>query len=116
MDFQADIRSEVMKWLPYDRADARLTACLTTLPTLELASIFFNWLYRLIHAHPREVFKSKQFICRWVPPREQVYLDRIIAEIEAGNDLGPRLSRRVVRGFVKSTPVTSKFNFIGGQT
>jgi hypothetical protein len=40
MGFQTDLRDEVMKWLPYDRADADLAAELAAMNTRELVGRF----------------------------------------------------------------------------
>lgn len=110
-DFLGDLRGEVMKWLPYNRADPSLASELAGLPIDDLVARFFNWLNRLIHSHPRQVLRSQQYIFRQMPPREQVYLERIREEIEAGADLRPRLSRGTIHGFVKGAPITAKKNF-----
>lgn len=110
MNFQQDLRDEVMKWLPRDSSDPSVTAELSALHTGELIIRFFNWLSRLIHPHPRQVLRSQQYIFRRMLPREQVYLERIVEKIETGADLSPHLTRGVAHGFVQRAPATMKKN------
>ncbi len=110
MDFNNDLRDEIMKHLPYDKTDAALSAEIAALPTTDLVCRFFNWLSRFIHPHPRVVLKSQAYVFRRVPPKEQVYLEHLGEKIEAGKDIAPHLSRGVIHGFVNGTPVTAKKN------
>jgi len=99
MDLELDIRKEIMKWLPHDRNDQRLVAELDSLGLGELVIRFFNWLNRLIHPHPRQVFLSQEYRFRYLPPREQVYLEKLIEKIEAGAWLDQHLSSNISFGF-----------------
>jgi hypothetical protein len=110
MDLELDIRNEIMKWLPHDRNNQRLVAELDSLAFDELVIRFFNWLNRLIHPHPRQVFRSQDYIFRYLPPREQVYLEKLIEKIEIGDYLASHLSRGISNGFVEGSSKKVKKN------
>jgi hypothetical protein len=112
--FEQDLRDEIVRYLPYDRTDSRLTGELAEMPTSELLVWFFNWLNRLIHPHPRQVFKSREYLFRRLDAREQVLLDRLTDKIEAGTDVNPHLSRRIMQGYVGRKPESSGKN-LGGR-
>lgn len=99
MNFEQDVRDEVLKWLPFDRTDLELTAELEAKPTREMLVWFFNWLSRIPHPHPRQVFRSQEYTFRRLSTREQVYLARLEDLIESGEYLAPHLSRGIISGY-----------------
>ena len=105
-----DLRDEILKYLPHDRTDRHLADELTVMPTKVLLIWFFNWLNRLVHPHPRHVFKSREYIFRRLGAREQVLLDRLADKIEAGMDVNPHLSRGTKQGFVGEPSVPKRKN------
>jgi hypothetical protein len=110
IDFEGDIRQEILKWLPFDKSDQDLAADIAAMPTTDLLIRFYNWLGRLIHPHPREVFLSTDCRHRQLPAREQALLEKLRDKIELGGDLSAHLSKRVVHGLAKSDPKTAGRN------
>lgn len=108
MDLFQDLRDEVVKWLPHDQGDR---SALMALNDEELTIVFFNWLERLVHPHPRTIFKSREYSANVLPPDKVRDLEQLIKKIQNGDDLTPHLSSRVLQGFApraRTTPTTKK--------
>ncbi len=101
MDLFQDLRDEVLKWLPHDKSDR---AALMALDEWELAARFFNWLERLVHAHPRVAAKSREYLSLSLSADEVENLKRLVEKIENGKELEPHLSRSVSQGFTPGAP------------
>lgn len=99
-DFMQDVRNEVLKWLPHDRSDPNVVATINNLSDHELLVRFFNWLQRLVHPHPRTVFKSQEFSSQFFNDEQNIDLAKIIQKIEGGDEITPHLSKRILSGFV----------------
>lgn len=99
LDFIQDIRNEVLRWLPFDSSDPVVMTAINNMGTAELLTRYFNWLQRLVHQHPRTVFKSQEFSSQAFTREQEIDLSRIIQKIENGEDLTPNLSRRIRSGF-----------------
>jgi hypothetical protein len=110
IDFEGDIRQEILKWLPFDKSDQDLAGEIAAASTTDLLVRFYNWLGRLIHPHPREVFLSMDYRHRQMPAREQALLEKLRDKIELGGDLSAHLSRGVIHGIAKSDPKKARRN------
>jgi hypothetical protein len=82
-----------------ERAGGDLSGDLAAMPLGELISVFFNWRARHIPARPRthHVSTEMQASAKFIEHRDDVAA--LIAEIEAGSDLTPHLSRGVATAY-----------------
>ncbi len=110
MDFETDIREEVLKWLPFDRMNSKLVTELTDMRVSDLLIWFFNWLNRMPHPHPRSTHLSKECVFRKLPAREQVFLEVLRERIETGDYLASSLSRAIGVGYDGRAGVGPKKN------
>jgi hypothetical protein len=102
-DLIQDVRNEVLKWLPYDRSDPNVVTAINNLSDHELLVRFFNWLQRLVHPHPRTVFKSREFssqLYNSINDEQNIDLSNLIQKIESGEEITPHLSKRILSGFI----------------
>ncbi len=100
IDFDEDIRTEILAYLPYDRTDSNCVLALNSLPTSRLLVVFLNWRERLIHPHPRAVHLSNDLISNELYLENRKDVDRLCGKIRSGNDLTPHLSERVRNGYL----------------
>ncbi|WP_298285228.1 hypothetical protein [Acidocella sp.] len=111
MNFEQNVRDEVLAWLPFNKTDQTLAAELNAMTTGDLLVRFYHWLGRLIHPHPRTVFLSHDYRFKVLPVKEQVLLEKIREKLELGIEVNAHLSRGVMHGVTKSPPPTQKINY-----
>ena len=85
------IRTYVLGELPKDDA-----AALDAMPLKNLLIVYGDWRARLIPAGRRQVHRSSELAQSAKAAEHQADLDALVAEIEAGHDLTPHLSKQVV--------------------
>ena len=111
MDLFADLRSECLEYLPYDKGGPDVVAALAAMPTQDLLIWFLNWRNRLVLARPRAVEISRELLANPLYATLRPQIDSIVREIEAGSPLHARLSTRVLKGFtVDKKSTTKNFN------
>ena len=93
-DFQNDLRIHFLAELAKLGVSAPAPA---DDPVRETCFAYFSVLQRLIPAGARTAWKSRELEQRILTDEQQARLATIVAEIEAGLDLRPRLSRRIMR-------------------
>jgi hypothetical protein len=105
LNFEDDVRSESLKYLPFDRENRKLVADLEGSDTTSLLIRFLNWRDRLIHAHPRMVCISREMLGSAEHMEHQAAIDSICKKIALGEDLTPHLSERIRFGYLPRDPV-----------
>lgn len=95
LDLVESARQWVLLNLPYDRSDVALTAKLSAKDARELLLVYGNWLARMVEAVPRTVIISKALKLNPLYSSRRAEIDAVIDEIQRGDDLKKRLSRRV---------------------
>jgi hypothetical protein len=105
LDFDGDIRSEVLKYLPHDPDNQTLTADLEASDTSILLIRYLNWRERLIHGHRRDVFVSRELLANPIYAARRADIDRLLEVIRNGDDLTPYLSTRVRFGYLPRDPI-----------
>lgn len=73
-------------------------------PTDVLLIKFLNWRNRLVHPHPRQVFRSPELTVNPSYTANRADIDRLLGKVAAGSDIGPHLSERVLVGYQASAP------------
>lgn len=99
MDFEADVKSEILQNLSYDRSDTATVSALNGMKMGDLLNIFINWLSRHVHPHPRNIFLSSELKSNPDFQKNIAQINKIIDKIKNGGDISPHLSRRVLTGY-----------------
>jgi hypothetical protein len=102
MDFENDIRDQVLAALPHDRRDLQE---LRAKSIGELLVIYINWTSRFVVPRPRRIFISGALAAKrpLAVPSEEAALAVLIDMIEQGQDVTAHLSLGVETGFVSSS-------------
>lgn len=103
MDLRADVQTQIMAQLPFDRTDNSVVAELASLSLSDLLIRYNNWLHRLIQPVPRSVHYSREFTANPIRATHQSALDAIARDIQTGADLTPRLSKGIRHGYVANS-------------
>jgi len=103
-DFERDMRSEVLAYLPRDAANTALNAELEASDTMHLLIRYLNWRDRLVHAHPRVVMLSREILANPLYLENLGRLEKLCDVIRNGVDLTPHLSERVKFGYLPRDP------------
>lgn len=102
LNFEADLRSIILSCLQVP--DARGQAALARATTDVLLIKFLNWLNRLIHPHPRRVFKSRELMASHTYSVNGADIGRLLGKMAVGLDVEPHLSERTLVGYQEATP------------
>ncbi len=95
MDFESDLRAEILKYLPHNQTDE---SSLSHMRINDLLITFLNWLHRCVHPHPREVLRSREITSNPLWTNKQTDLDAIVSKLKAGADISAHLSKGILRG------------------
>lgn len=90
------VRAFVLDALPYDRADAAVVAHVNGKDATDLLITWFNWSWRMIPPHPRQVHLSREFVANPLRHGYGAPLLQLLTDIGRGADLRKYLSRKVV--------------------
>lgn len=98
------VRRFVLAALPYDRADEAVAAHLNGMDATDLLITWFNWSWRMVTAHPRQVHLSREFLANPLRQKYGPTLLELLTDIEKGTDLRKYLSRRIVHVTTPPSP------------
>lgn len=101
MDFENDLRNEILKKLPRDKYNVAETIALTTKRTDDLLITFLNWSNRLVHPHARIVHLSTELKASAAFVKHKTDLDEIIKKIVNGTNITPHLSKLIEYGYTQ---------------
>ena len=109
MDFDTDIRAEVLGTLP---CDLTARAELEALNAADLLVIYLSWQKRFIPPRPRTVHRSGALRSNPLvsDPAYGPDLETLIRKFEAGDDVNPHLSERVTQGYTSQTSASGPFS------
>jgi hypothetical protein len=95
------LRQQLLAEIP---AHPRARRELAGMDTHGLLVVYFTWLSRLVSSQPRRVHLSSEFQeSGALNGARATQVSKLLTEIERGEDLTPRLSRRIATGYVEST-------------
>lgn len=100
IDFEQDVRDEIIKYLPHNRNDQAEVDRLRALPTDRLLTYYLNWRDRLIHTRPRSVLLSRELTSRSLYAARRKDVENLLAKMRSGGDLNPHLSERILDGYI----------------
>ncbi len=100
MDFFADLRSEILRILPYDKSNPALVAELDAMGPSTLVPIYFNWRQRFVSQAPRSTHLSRELTQRAPRRAYHTTLLQIMSKIADGHDISPHLSRKIKCGYI----------------
>lgn len=93
-------RQFVVNNLPHNITNEDLVENFDFKSTASLLILWFNWVQRLVPAKPRKVFRSREFEMNTLVHQRRPEIEKLLKDIEVGNDLGKYLSRGVRHGYV----------------
>lgn len=99
-DLFESIRQEILKSMPYDRTCRELQSELQAMRLDTLLVYFLNWVERLVHPRPRNVYVSRELSLRSMSESDGIELKDTLKRIEVGADLYPQLGTWLVHGYV----------------
>lgn len=105
-DLEDDVRSEVLRYLPYDKSDPKVAAELAAMNTSNLLIRFFNWHARLVAPVPRTVHRSAELVANPLAQKFAVELASIISKLERGENVKAHLSKGIAVGYQPSPTPT----------
>lgn len=85
--------------MPRDRDNLAVVASLNAMSSGELTIRFVNWLDRLIHPHPRQVFLSREITSNPRYNKHIADVAMLMLMVERGDELTPHLSRSIRHGY-----------------
>lgn len=98
MNFEDDIRRQILAELPHDSS---LAAELAQKSVRDLLILYRNWPGRLIQPKPRKVHRSQELLRNPLcgDPAIKPGIELIITELEQGTNVNPHLSRDIRVGY-----------------
>ncbi len=107
IDFENDLRKEILTYLPHPE-DAASLQMLSNMRIDDLLICFYNWLERNIQPKPRSIFVSTEFIQNPLYNLHLKKINSVIYKIQSGLELNPHLSQRAKNGFIKKNPFSNE--------
>ncbi len=74
-------------------------AVFAALDVTEQAWRFLNWQSRLVHAHPRRVFRADGFDVALASHPRRTEVEALLARLTSAADVGPHLSKGIGEGY-----------------